>query len=307
MGNFCLREIIVDSQKYFDRKQKQPIDVKKDGCPLTNWGFEFGKAKFALHPKGFLVFLAPNEIESSDEYRKEDPYTVEENIDSEFHRRRIECTLELVKEALQALPASARILDLGCGQGHITSRIQQAFPQAEFSAVDYSISAIDYAVEHFSNIDFIVANAYQPPYCDHYFDIVICNNLWEHVPDPLSLLKNVSEIMKPGGFLIISTPSRYRFSNLLRVIRGRPVTLMSDHHVTEYSVGQVIEQCRYGGYQIRRIFSKPLRLPDIKTKLVYPFISWLLAFTGSHHQLESTAFYLAQKMTIANNGTRLDQ
>ena len=140
--------------------------------------------------------------------------------------------------------AKPKILDIGCGEGHITAEIQKNFLGAEVSGLDYSISAISYAVEKFPGIDFCVADAYNPLYCDNYFDAVVCNNLWEHIPDPLALLKGMNRILKDGGYIILSTPSRYRFPNLLNVLRGKPPVFMSTHHVTEYSVGQVIEQLR---------------------------------------------------------------
>jgi len=86
--------------KYFDYKNNRSIDLEKDGCNLNDWKNLHGKVSFAKHSKGFLVFLPPCELEVSDEYSEFDPYTIETNIESDFHRRRIECTLQMVKEAI---------------------------------------------------------------------------------------------------------------------------------------------------------------------------------------------------------------
>jgi len=284
------------STKYYNHQHSRPIDLDRDGCDLNDWSKLFGKALFAKHHKGFLVFLPPHKLEASDEYKKSDPYTVEVNKDNDFHNRRIDSTLEMIREAVKQIQASPRILDLGSGQGHITARIKRAYPHGDISALDYSISAIEYAVDHFPKIDFVVGDAYEPPFAENYFDIVVCNNLWEHVPDPIFLLKKISRILKPSGFLIISTPSRYRLQNLVRVIRGQPVTLMSKYHVTEYSVGQVIEQLSYKGFKVTRCFSKPLKSSSFKAKVAEMFLSLCISITGSHHQLESTVFYLAQRI-----------
>ena len=148
---------------------------------------------------------------------------------------------------------SPRILDVGCGEGHITAAIQTQFPQAEITAFDASLSAISRASQSYPDLVFEVANAYEPPYRPDYFDCVVCNNIWEHVPDPLFLLERVSRTLRPDGYLIVSTPSRYNLNNLLRVLVGKPVALASCHHVTEYSVGQVIEQMRWGGFEVERM------------------------------------------------------
>ena len=129
---------------------------------------------------------------------------------------------------------------------------------------------------------------------------MLCNNLWEHVPDPLRLLESVKRILKPAGYVIISTPSRYRFRNMVRVSLGLPVVFMSKLHVTEYTVGQVLEQLRFSRMKAM-VFDEPLQGPAggvfrfIAFKLAVPMIRMMLRIVGSHHSPEETVFYLAQK------------
>lgn len=285
----------MEEKKYYDHKNNRPLNLEMDGCDLADWDQLYGKALFARHPKGFKIFLSPVKIAASDEYADSDPYTVEQNIATEFHRRRIELTVDLVREAASLVQGRPRILDLGCGQGHITEKMRSAINSAEFTDLDYSISTIEYAHEHYHGIDFAVGDAYDSPFAPMFFDVVVCNNLWEHVPDPLFLLSRIDKILKPGGFIVVSTPSRYRLHNLLRVLIGKPVAFMSEHHITEYSVGQVIEQLRYGRFQLRKISSRPITPSSLKAELARRFISMMISLVGSHHQLESTVFYLAQK------------
>jgi 2-polyprenyl-3-methyl-5-hydroxy-6-metoxy-1,4-benzoquinol methylase len=260
-----------------------------------------------MHPNGFLVFLPPSELDDSDEYQDSDPYSVEERFETGFHQMRTDCTLELMRPVIDQQARTVRVLDLGCGQGHITARMLEAFPTAEISAVDYSISAIDYAIRTFPGIDFIVASAYRLPYVPGYFDMVVCNNIWEHVPDPLALLGAIKKVIKPGGHLVISTPSRYRIWNLLRVVRGKAATLMSNLHVTEYSVGQVKEQLRFSGFEVTEVLSRPTtdRSKAFKEHLVnyllLPAGRAILRRIKSHHVLDSTVLFLARE--IPNEGS----
>jgi 2-polyprenyl-3-methyl-5-hydroxy-6-metoxy-1,4-benzoquinol methylase len=249
-----------------------------------------------VHSKGFPIFLSSDEVDRCDEYREQDPHGFELNQNSDFQQRRINCTLASVKEAIQklSLTDALKLLDLGCGQGFITEKIKKLYPDAEIAALDYSVTAIEYAINHFSGIDFVVGDAYKSPYMESYFDVVVCNNLWEHVPDPINLLAGIKPILKPGGFLIISTPSRYRLSNLIRVILGKPVAFMSKHHVTEYSVGQVVEQLRFAGFKSVRIISEPIANESFRLRLARIIVSSFIKSTGSQHQIESTVFYLFQ-------------
>jgi 2-polyprenyl-3-methyl-5-hydroxy-6-metoxy-1,4-benzoquinol methylase len=287
--------------KYYDWSQ-QRILTDSDGCPLSEWFQESERYSFAVHPSGFRIFLAPSDIELSDEYVGGDPYQVEVGINSPFQQRRLEITLEMLNECLPKFE-NLRILDVACGEGHITAKIAEAFPEAEISGFDYSVSAIEHAIELYNkdNIDFIVANAYKLPYPPDYFQIVVCNNIWEHVHDPLLMLQGIISVMNRGGYLVISTPSRYRLYNLLRVLIGKSVQFMSKMHTTEYSVGQVIEQLHSCGLGVVSIKSKPIpvQVRSLKSiiinKFIYPTVKNYLKLTNSHHSLESTVFYLAQK------------
>lgn len=289
------------SDKYYDWSRHRVMS-ESDGCRYEDWEDRSDSFSFALHPKGFRVFLPPSQLKKSDEYSEGDPYTVETNIYNEFHKRRMDSTIYLLKLALDENILKPKILDIGCGQGHITAEIRKNFSDAEISGLDYSISAINYAVDKFQGIDFCVADAYSPPYCKHYFDVVVCNNLWEHLPDPLLLLKGIRRILKKKGALIISTPSRYRFPNILNVLRGKPAVLMSTHHVTEYSVGQVIAQMKWAEFEVKSVYSKPIhnRSSGIKSiiayRLILPIMRTYLRIINSHHILESTVFFLAEKV-----------
>lgn len=289
----------MSESKYFDYTNGKRLHSESDGCHLADWHRLYRQYAFARHPDGFRVFLPPGRINKSDEYAEADPYTVEETINEEFHSRRIEITIDMVREAISMQDQISQILDLGCGQGHITEKIRRALKDVELSGLDYSISAIEYAHEHFPEIDFAVGDAYESPYATGFFDVVVCNNLWEHVPDPLVLLSRIKRVIKPGGYLVVSTPSRYRIGNLIRILLGKPVVFMSRHHVTEYTVGQVKEQLRYGGFEVKRVLSRPISTGSLKTKVarkvVGSVLSRFIAMVRSHHQLESTVFYLAQE------------
>jgi 2-polyprenyl-3-methyl-5-hydroxy-6-metoxy-1,4-benzoquinol methylase len=256
---------------------------------------QYARTPVSWHPQGFPVFLPVERVATSDEYATGDPYTVGENFDSANHQRRVAITTTLVQRAAVVLGRAPIIVDIGCGEGHLTERVRQALPQATIAGCDYSVSAITYATSHYPSIAFAVADAYDCPYPAGSVDIAILNNIWEHVPDPVSLLTAVTRVLTADGFVVISTPSRYRVWNLVRVLVGKPVVLMSKHHVTEYTVGQVVEQLRYGGYTLRMVTSKRIPMADTRLRIARAVFSVLRKLTRSHHELEGTVFYLAQR------------
>jgi SAM-dependent methyltransferase len=288
--------VSMDLSKYYDRVEQRPLTAE-DGCVWSDW-LAGAKARFGVHPRGFPVFVPADRLDSSNEYEAGDPYSVAEHLDSAFQQRRFQTTLNLLTGVFPNSGEGLRILDLGCGEGHITEAIRCKWPRAELCGFDYSLTAIEIARQRYPSIDFAVADAYDIPYGPATIDATVMNNLWEHLPDPMRLLDQIRRVLKPGGYVIISTPSRYRFENLVRAAFGQPIAFMSKHHVTEYTVGQVVEQMRFGGFEV--IARESSRITSEgwswKWRAGKAALGWWLRRAHSHHSLESTVFYLARKV-----------
>jgi ubiquinone/menaquinone biosynthesis C-methylase UbiE len=280
--------------KYRDPRSGKPVDPATGARPLSEWIREAPSSGFAIHPDGFLIFLSPEEIVALDEYYGSDPYSVEENLSGGFHQMRIKTTVQLVELAASESLVPVRVLDVGSGEGHITEYLR-ALPQvAEAVGLDGSVSAIESGKKRYPSLDLLVGDAFNIPFVDGYFDIVVLNNIWEHVPDPLRMLAEIKRICREGGHLVVSTPSRYRTINLARVICGRDVTFISSKHVTEYTVGQVKEQLRYGGFDLEEVVSRPVDLGSFKANAVRNVFRIVAKAIRSHHSIDPTVFYLAR-------------
>jgi SAM-dependent methyltransferase len=48
--------------------------------------------------------------------------------------------------------------------------------------------------------------AHALPFGDNEFDIVLCTEMLEHVPDPQAVLSEIQRVLRPGGRLIMTTP-----------------------------------------------------------------------------------------------------
>ncbi|MDX1538520.1 23S rRNA (guanine(745)-N(1))-methyltransferase [Arsukibacterium sp.] len=102
------------------------------------------------------------------------------------------------KLLLQTAPAT--VLDLGCGEGYYSSRLQQVLnPATRLNGIDISKAAVKYAARHYPAIQFAVASAYQLPFADNSFDSVIRI----YAPSDNNELQRV---IKPDGYLISVSP-----------------------------------------------------------------------------------------------------
>lgn len=100
-----------------------------------------------------------------------------------------------------------RIIEIGCEQGLLTSRIPNGYK--ELVAVDISSRAIEDAKKfcHGKEVKFVVQDGTQHlAYPDGYFDIVICSETLEHVPKYPAMILEMRRLLAPAGRLIVTVP-----------------------------------------------------------------------------------------------------
>ncbi len=112
--------------------------------------------------------------------------------------------------------AGHRVLDVGCGAGYFLYLIREKY-QAQgvtpmVTGVDISTAQLSYMVRKMSKEgigDAVVVhgNGEYLPFEDHSFDLVTCSEVLEHIRNPLRALSEMHRVLKPGGTLLLSTPS----------------------------------------------------------------------------------------------------
>ncbi|WP_129115225.1 class I SAM-dependent methyltransferase [Halegenticoccus tardaugens] len=107
------------------------------------------------------------------------------------------------------LPRSARVLELGCGPGHLWAANRDRIPAGwECVLTDFSPPMLDAAREALrdaAGFGFGVADAERPPFADDSFDAVVANHVLYHVPDVDAALAEIDRVLRPGGRLYAST------------------------------------------------------------------------------------------------------
>ena len=106
------------------------------------------------------------------------------------------------------------VLDVGTGLGGKLMHYQQLKP-ASITTVDirpdFSTAARSFVTARCSDagIRFVVADAAILPFNDDAFDVVISNETFEHVKQPLPALREISRVTRPTGWVFISFPPYY--------------------------------------------------------------------------------------------------
>ena len=121
--------------------------------------------------------------------------------------------LELV-EMLAPQPGE-RILDLGCGTGRLANEISKAGAQAV--GVDIDPSMIERARAAYPDVEFVVADAARFT-CDEPFDAVFSNAAIHWVKDTHGVMATLSEILKPGGRLVVELGGKGNIAAIIRAV-----------------------------------------------------------------------------------------
>jgi SAM-dependent methyltransferase len=98
-------------------------------------------------------------------------------------------------------------LDIGCSSGIITSAISPIF--GTMIGLDYdeiALRAIE--PEILTSVSMMRGDAMNLPFGDSTVDIIICAQVYEHVPDAERLVSEICRVLIPGGVVFFSGPNR---------------------------------------------------------------------------------------------------
>jgi SAM-dependent methyltransferase len=112
--------------------------------------------------------------------------------------------LRRVVDALVPAGPGRSVIDIGCGVG---STLTAFHPEYACIGYDPSPDAIEFARARHPGFDLHVGTAVEASIALGKADVVLLNDVIEHVPDDRALLASVVAPMKPGATLIVTVPA----------------------------------------------------------------------------------------------------
>lgn len=103
------------------------------------------------------------------------------------------------------LPAQpgGKLLEVGCGSGQMLARMRDQ--GWEVRGVDFDPEAVNTASAR--GLDVRLGSLASQGFAANQFDVVVMSHVIEHVHDPLELLTQAHQVLKPGGTLVVLTPN----------------------------------------------------------------------------------------------------
>lgn len=119
-----------------------------------------------------------------------------------------------------------RLLELGCGLGHLLGLLQEDFACVGVDIAEYSIEELRRNAPRAEG--YVLSAEDLSRFGDGEFSAVVALHLVEHLPDPADTIRQVHRILGPGGLLLFATPnpnySLRRFKDSLTDAIGKDPT-----------------------------------------------------------------------------------
>ncbi len=137
---------------------------------------------------------------------------------------------------------STSLLDIGCGEGFFLSNASKTGYTTK--GIELSQDAATYAKREFG-LDIEVRHFEGSQFPENCFDVVTLWQVLEHLPYPLTTLKQVYRILKPGGLVIVSTPDIR--STTARIFRKRwwNITRLHINQFTTNTLKDILENAGF--------------------------------------------------------------
>ncbi len=143
------------------------------------------------------------------------------------------------------------IFDAGMGFGQYTYFMAKYFKGAEILAVDVKKEQVEdcnyfFGKIGFNNVEFKVEDLTKISYKDK-FDFILNVDVMEHIVEDELVLKNFTNALKPGGILLINTPSNLGGSD---AHDEHDESFIEEHARNGYSKEEIISKLENAGLKL---------------------------------------------------------
>jgi len=183
-----------------------------------------------------------------------------------LERQRLDAIVRL------ASPKSGdRVLEVGCGAGHVLER----FTGMRRTGIDLSAGMLQRIRRRLGGeVVLTRGTADRLPFADGAFDIIVCTEVLEHVPDPAAVVAELSRVAGRDGRIVVSIPNEANIDRAKRALRRMPVirtllrTLAAENnewHIQQFDLA-LLNQIIAGSARIERL--KPIPFAPVPLRYV---------------------------------------
>ena len=121
-----------------------------------------------------------------------------------------------------------KILEIGGGRGGLTALL---YPNSQITNLDSEADFANAPCNKKNNVSFICGDATSLPFAEEAFDAITMFDVLEHIPNDKQAISETLRVLKPGGFLLLSTPNenwRFPYYNFVKPICPEEKEVMNE-------------------------------------------------------------------------------
>lgn len=108
------------------------------------------------------------------------------------------------REYTSLIGESGRILDIGCADIPYFDLLKEKHPGLELTGIEFKDEIAEKGRKKGRNI---ITGTIMDLNATELYDLIVMNNLIEHVIDPIKEMEKAYSLLKPGGYILLETPN----------------------------------------------------------------------------------------------------
>lgn len=214
--------------------------------------------------------------------KENDPWYVESQLDQiknfgRVIRKRWKFILSTIESFRNRMgQKTLKILDAGCGDG-VNLKVLTQISNAEIYGIDYNPLRVERAKREFPQAKIFQMDLIKLQMNDK-FDIILCNQVLEHIKEDEMVLKNLYKILKDDGIMILGVPNE---GCLLAQLRNRfiqPYIQRTTDHINFYKEKEIRAKIESARFQIEEIMYEGFFFPHLRINLFFASFEWGFRF-----------------------------
>lgn len=161
---------------------------------------------------------------------------------SDFHRRRFAVAAEFIRSTVAERQAA--VLDLGCASGGLLGALQ-ALGYTDLMGIDPSPQCVR-AVRGLVSVRAAEGSLFRLPSGIGPFDVVLLSAVLEHVRDLRRAVRQVADLLTPGGYLYLEVPDVTRFGST----PDAPFQEFSVEHINYFTLPSLVNLMGAEGFRL---------------------------------------------------------
>ena len=159
------------------------------------------------------------------------------------------------QEMLPFVPAQRRrVLEVGCSEGLFIGSL----PGVEESWGIEPSAAAEMAKERLTRVFHATFDEVEAELPSNYFDVVICNDVIEHMPDYNHFLSAIAKHIAPGGMLVGSIPNVRFYNNMMQFLFEKDwyytdSGILDRTHITFFTEKSLRRTLERHGFAVRQL------------------------------------------------------